>query len=170
MVKHQYLLICLAIILSFSVTAQADDCSCCTTSHKAFDFWVGDWEVYQDDGTLAGTNKIVKDQDSCVLRENWLSAKGGFTGSSTNFYNKQTGQWEQLWIDNTGSHLHLRGNRVGNQMIMVTDEIFARDTSPYVNRITWTSNQDGTVTQLWEILVDGEVNKIVFNGIYKKKN
>ena len=99
-----------------------------------------------------------------------MSSKGGFEGSSTNFYNKQSGQWEQLWIDNSGSHLHLKGSRIGNQMIMVTDEISSEDTAPYVNRITWTSNEDGTVRQLWEVLVDGKVTNVVFDGIYKKKS
>ena len=168
--KRHFFVFCLIFILCITARAQSDDCSCCTANHQAFDFWVGDWEVFQDDDTLVGTNKIIKDQDNCILRENWVSAKGGFTGSSTNFYNKQSGQWEQLWIDNAGSHLHLRGNRIGNQMIMVTEEIPAQDTSPYVNRITWTSNDDGTVTQLWEVLVDDKVTQIVFNGVYKKKN
>ena len=168
--KRIYSLTLLSLLLSCYVNAQADECACCTPNHIAFGFWVGDWEVFQDDGTLVGTNKIIKDQDNCILRENWVSSKGGFTGSSTNFYNKQSGQWEQLWIDNTGLHLHLKGNRIGNQMIMLTDEIPAEDTSPYVNRITWTSNDDGTVTQLWEILVDEKVTQIVFNGIYKKKS
>ena len=168
--KYQVSVFLLVLMFSFNTTAQSDDCSCCTTNHSAFDFWVGDWEVYQDDGTLAGTNKIFKDQDNCILRENWVSSNGGFEGSSTNFYNKQKGQWEQLWIDNTGSHLHLRGNRIGNQMVMVSEEIPREDNAPYVNRITWTSNEDGTVRQLWEILVDDKVTQVVFNGVYKKKS
>ena len=159
----------LSLMLNFSTYAQSEDCACCTPNHLAFDFWVGDWEVFLEDGSLAGTNFIVKDQDNCILRENWVSAKGGFAGSSTNFYNKQTGQWEQLWIDNSGSHLHLRGNRIGNKMVMLTDEIPVENKEPYVNRISWTYNEDGSVRQLWEILVDDKVTNVVFDGIYRKK-
>jgi len=46
-----------------------------------------------------------------VIKENWKSAKAGHTGTSTNFFNKETNQCEQLWIDNTGAHLKLKGNR-----------------------------------------------------------
>ena len=168
--KYLVGLLFLFLMLPINTSAQSDDCPCCTPNHMAFDFWVGDWEVYLKDGSLAGTNLILKDQDNCILRENWVSAKGGFKGSSTNFYNNQTGQWEQLWIDNSGSHLHLRGNRIGNKMVMLTDVIPAKDTDPYVNRISWTSNEDGSVTQLWEILVDDKVTKVIFDGTYRKKN
>lgn len=157
-----------AFLISGTVLAQAEPCPCCTENHKAFDFWIGEWEVFLSDETLVGTNSISKDQDSCILRESWSSAKSAFTGSSTNFYNKQTGQWEQLWIDNTGSHLHLRGNRDGNQMVLVSDEISREKEAPYINRITWTLNEDGSVKQLWEILVDGEVENVVFDGVYRR--
>ncbi|MGI9547455.1 MAG: hypothetical protein ACR2MM_09480 [Flavobacteriaceae bacterium] len=156
-------------LLSFSVLAQTDPCPCCTENHRAFDFWVGEWEVFKPDGTLAGTNSIKKDQDNCILRENWISSNNLFTGSSVNFYNSQTTQWEQLWIDNAGSHLYLYGKRIGNQMVLVSDEIPREKKSAYVNRITYTLNEDGTVRQLWEILIKGEVTNVAFDGLYKKK-
>jgi len=37
------------------------------------------------DGTKAGQNSIVKGEGNCVLRENWTSATGGYTGTSINF-------------------------------------------------------------------------------------
>ena len=40
----------------------------------------------------------------------------------------------------------------------------------YYNRVTWTPNNDGSVTQLWEYISPEE--KVVdeaFKGIYKKK-
>ena len=88
--------------------AQDTPCNCCTEEHKAFDFWIGSWEVTTPDGNSAGTNKITKVEGNCIIRENWISAKSGYTGSSTNFYNSESKQWEQLWIDNAGAHLKLR--------------------------------------------------------------
>ncbi len=157
------------LIMVTTITAQTDNCGCCSEDHKAFDFWIGEWEVFQSDGSQVGINVITKEQDSCILRENWTSSNGTFTGSSTNFYNKQANQWEQLWIDNTGSHLHLKGHRTGNQMILLSDQIAREDKPPYVNRITWTLNEDGTVRQLWDVLVAQEVESVVFDGIYRKK-
>ncbi|NAS11169.1 hypothetical protein GTQ38_04105 [Flavobacteriaceae bacterium R33] len=148
--------------------AQQENCGCCTEDHTAFDFWVGSWTVTNADGTAAGQNTIEKIENGCVLKESWKSAKGQFTGSSMNFFNKQSGSWEQLWIDNQGSHLKLKGNRKGNQMILSSDEFTHTDGKTYVNRITWTMNEDGTVRQLWEVLHQGEVANVAFDGLYKR--
>ena len=78
-------LLILGLLFSISLTAQNNNCNCCTEKHQEFDFWLGSWETYNPDGTLAGTNEIDKIQGKCVLRENWTSAKAGYTGTSYNF-------------------------------------------------------------------------------------
>ena len=113
----------LTLVLSISIGAFAQDqnspCPCCTEQHRQFDFWLGDWETTAND-KLAGTNKIVLMQDSCVIQENWVSANGNFTGTSYNFYNANIKKWQQVWVDNQGGNLVLTGKRKGNQMIMVS--------------------------------------------------
>lgn len=161
----------LAIIFLFFVKvgfAQNDSCACCTEEHKAFDFWVGSWEVTNTDGTPAGFNTIVKSDGGCVVNENWVSAKAGYTGSSINFYNQRTGQWEQLWVDSTGAHLKLKGKRFGNSMVLSSEEFKNKDGVLNRNRITWTLKSDGTVRQLWEILEADKVVSIAFDGLYTK--
>ena len=37
-----------------------------------------------------------------------------------------------------------------------------------VNRVTWTKNANGTVRQLWEVLINDKVDNIAFDGLYKK--
>ncbi len=148
---------------------QSNICACCSEQHKAFDFWLGSWEVTTADGSLAGTNMIEKEEEDCILIEHWVSANGKNTGSSTNFYNLKTKQWEQLWIDNSGTHLKLKGNRVGDQMIMSSNPSIRKDGKAYVDRIIWTLNADGSVRQLWEVLHKDEVVRVAFDGLYQKK-
>ncbi len=145
-----------------------NNCKCCTDKHSEFDFWLGSWVVTQADGSAAGENLITKEEKGCVIKEQWTSAKTGFTGTSLNFFNTTTQQWEQLWVDNSGNHLKLKGNRKNNQMILSSEPFEHTDGNTYVNRITWTQNGDGTVRQLWELLEDNEVKNIVFDGLYKK--
>ena len=163
--------IALVFFASFFVSAQNDNsCTCCSPDHAAFDFWIGEWEVTNSsNGAAAGKSKIRKEEGDCVIRENWTSASSGFTGTSLNFFNTTTKQWEQLWIDNAGTYLKLKGSRVGNQMILSSDEFTKEDGKSYVNRITWTKNDDGTVRQLWEILLGNKVANIAFDGLYKKE-
>lgn len=110
---------------------------------------------------------ISKGQDGCVIHEKWISAKPGYTGTSLNFYNAEIHKWEQLWVDNAGAVLKLNGNRVGNQMILTSDE-FEKEGKKYRNRITWTKNDDGTVRQFWEVLGEDDSISIAFDGLYRK--
>ncbi|MBT8393950.1 MAG: hypothetical protein HKO81_05985 [Flavobacteriaceae bacterium] len=158
----------LVLVLSFSVSAQSNDCKCCTEKHAEFDFWIGTWNVTNKDGSVAGRNIIYKIQDKCILRENWTSAKGKYTGTSNNFYNAKTKQWEQIWLDNQGGSLHLKGNRKGNEMILQSDEDLNKDGNPYYHRITWTKNDDGSVRQLWETITNGNEVTVAFDGLYVK--
>lgn len=167
-ILKKFLIVVVVTLSGFMGFAQEESCACCTENHKAFDFWVGTWLVSNPDGSPAGSNTIVKSESECVIKENWTSAKADSTGTSTNFYNQLTGHWEQLWIDNTGAHLKLKGNRVGNQMILISDEFENVTGEINRNRITWTLNDDGTVRQLWEILRAEKVVSIAFDGLYEK--
>jgi len=99
-----------------------EDCACCTQVHTQFDFWIGSWETYNPDDTLAGNNIINKIQNNCALREKWTSATGDYTGTSYNFYNTFDKRWEQIWIDNGGQTLHLKGNLVDGSMVLSSDK------------------------------------------------
>ncbi|WP_223198109.1 hypothetical protein [Maribacter arenosus] len=168
MAAHKYLLLICCMLWAGHAFGQEEKCACCTEDHKAFDFWVGSWLVSNADGTLAGRNTIVKSENNCVIQENWTSTQAGFTGISTNFYNQITKQWEQLWIDSTGGHLKLSGNRIGNQMILASEEFENKMGVLNRNRITWTMNEDGTVRQLWEILEGEKVVGVAFDGLYER--
>lgn len=158
------------LLISFNLSSQttSNNCNCCTEKHTEFDFWIGSWTVTNPDGSAAGTNTIEKIQNNCMLQENWISASQGFTGTSNNFYNAAKQQWEQIWIDNQGGRLHLKGNRVGNQMILKTEVAKNQNGEPFYHRVTWTKNDDGTVRQYWETITNDKDIAVAFDGLYKK--
>src|SRR5208282_2040528 len=56
--------------------------SCLSSAHREFDFWVGDWDVF-DAGSLSGANstKVARARvdlilDGCVLREDYRGTDG----------------------------------------------------------------------------------------------
>jgi len=159
------------VALSASVVmAQAQsDCACCTEMHKQFDFWVGDWVVYDTNGTIVGENTIKKLEKGCILNEHWRGAKGS-TGRSYNYFNLTDSTWNQLWVDSQGQHLELKGHGGDNQMTLDSELIPGKKVKYYFNRITWTSYPDGSITQIWEILDEKEtLLTTVFHGIYRPK-
>ncbi len=159
----------LLLLLTFSFSYAQEECGCCSPKYKQFDFWIGDWNVYDKSGQQVGENLIQKLEDDCILNERWKGAKGG-TGRSYNYYDATDDTWNQLWLDNKGSNLKLKGKREGNKMILTSEWLKGTKVALYANRITWIKHKDGSITQLWEIIgKDGNVLSIAFEGIYKRK-
>ena len=164
----QKLLYFLLFFIPFITSAQESDCACCTPQHSQFDFWIGDWEVFNENGEKIGENLVEKLEDNCILNENWTGEKGG-TGKSYNYYDPSDETWNQLWISNKGNILKLKGKSEGNKMILKS-EISEGKRGKYYNQITWTANADGSVTQLWEIYdPEGKLINESFKGIYRAK-
>lgn len=164
------LLITFAALWSSGSPAAAQATAQCSDAVKAheFDFWIGEWEVYSD-GQLAGTNSIRPILDGCVLQELWSGAQGS-AGSSLNFYNPQTANWQQFWVWRNGTTLDLAGTFEDGRMVLQGDSV-SRDGEALRNRITWTPKSDGTVRQLWEISKDQGMSwQTAFDGLYKKKS
>ncbi len=162
----------LVFAAGFSLFAQNNNkpCPCCKTEFRQFDFWLGDWEAFNKGDTLLGTNKIAIMQDSCVIQENWTSASPGYTGTSYNFYDSQSGKWRQTWIDNQGGSLLLSGGLEDGKMVLYSGKMKTRQGRDYINRITWTPNPDGSVRQHWETSSDDGKNwTTAFDGLYKKR-
>ena len=163
--------ITLLVLLSTSfLTAQTQlKNPCATEQHKQFDFWVGDWNVYNTQGKLIGTNKILKMHNRCVMQENWESKTSPNKGTSYNYYDLSDKTWNQVWVDNSGYSLVLKGNYSGKSMVMKSSLVSSKN-GDYYNKLTWTKNNDGSVTQLWEFVdAQGKVIREAFRGIYKKK-
>jgi len=163
----------ISILLALSINfgfAQETPCKCCSVEYHQFDFWIGEWDVFNPKGVLVGTNKIETIQDSCGLKENWKGQKGG-SGTSYNFYDRKTERWNQLWLDNNGGNLQLTGKFSDGSMVLESRELYSeKKKTAYRERITWTGNADGTVRQHWQRTTDdGKTWATVFDGLYKRK-
>jgi hypothetical protein len=141
---------------------------CSGPEHRQFDFWVGDWEVAQPDGTVAGTNRVEIILGGCVLQENWESANGKSVGHSFNLYARD-GKWHQTWVDNSGLLLELVGGVEDGRMVM-SQERTTPQGQKALHEISWTRLETGQVKQHWRMTTDeGQTWKDVFVGIYTRK-
>jgi hypothetical protein len=158
-------------MLSFStvLTSQNQQKTPCSgAKYSQFDFWEGAWIVYDTKGNIVGTNKLVKMHSNCVMQENWVSKTGPSRGTSYNYYNKTDDYWHQVWVDNSGFSLMLKGGLIDGKMVLKSD-LITSEKGNYYNRITWSKNNDNSVTQLWEYINEKEeLISEVFRGIYKK--
>ncbi len=159
------LLIFLSIV--FSTQSYANE-NCNSPNHRAFDFWLGNWQVTTNADTIILHNSITIVNRGCTLLEQY-STPSGYVGKSLNIYDQQSQQWHQTWTDNNGLLLKLSGNIIKKSMVM-TGETIDKDKNTILNKITWTPNPNGTVRQHWQISKNkGKSWRSIFDGLYTKK-
>lgn len=113
---------------------------------RAFDFWIGDWEVTPwAGGDVAGHNKIEAVEGGCALAERWTNTSGG-TGRSTNYYNPNTGKWRQIWVAG-GYSIDIEGGLKDGAMALEGTIYYYRQKNSVPFRGTWTPQSDGSVRQ-----------------------
>lgn len=76
---------------------------------QAFNFWVGEWEVFNPSDQKMGDSRIEKILKNAVILENWTGASG-YTGKSFNHYHIESGKWIQYWVDQASGRIHYEGN------------------------------------------------------------
>lgn len=140
--------------------------------YRQFDFWIGDWDVYNLKGARAGTSHVERLLDSCVVLENWTSAQAGYAGKSYNTYNSVTGKWQQYWVDNKGGITeYFDGHFEKNSMILQTSNTKQPNGSFLIQKMTFFHINDDTVRQLGENSTDGgQTWKTAFDLTYKRKS
>jgi hypothetical protein len=143
---------------------------CDETERRAFDFWIGEWEVHEPDGRLAGRNTITALFDGCALREEWRG-ESGHRGTSLNAWSPRTRTWRQTWVDSSGLVLDLSGGPVDGTMVLEGEAALpGPDERLRRQRITW-SLIDGDadrVRQHWEASVPEGGWETVFDGRYRR--
>lgn len=127
--------------------------------YNQFDFWIGEWNVYDLKGNLAGTSKITKILDNCVVLEEWTSANKQqglvYSGKSFNSYNAATKQWQQNWIDNIGGSTEfLNGYFEKDAMHFISRPFPNGKNTVSVRKLTFYKLKDGKVRQHGEISND----------------
>ncbi len=171
--KRTLVLALILPLLAVSAVAQDDATAppppCSSDEYRQFDFWIGEWEVRDANGSLQGRNTIRSILGGCALQENWEGASGS-VGESYNIYDRQTGKWHQTWVSNGGFLLEIDGGLDGNAMVMRGGGK-ASDGASIVNEIAWTPLEDGRVKQHWRTSRDrGETWSDAFVGFYARED
>ena len=140
----------LTLILSTASYGQQQPFDCNNSAvHRQFDFWLGEWEVHDGEGTLGGHNRISSLQKGCVLDEQWQSVHGG-SGQSLNYYSAETGLWRQLWVDAGASIIDISGGMKDGSMVLEGSIYYLTASTSRPFRGTWTPLDDGRVRQFFQ--------------------
>ncbi|MAD96847.1 MAG: hypothetical protein CMB99_05905 [Flavobacteriaceae bacterium] len=169
-ITYLLLSLCIYFTSTFTSFSQNQPPNCSGEPYKQFDFWEGSWNVFDVQGNLIGTNKLIKMQNNCVMQENWESKKGPNRGTSYNYYDRTDQTWNQVWVDNSGFTLVLKGKFTDGKMILES-KLQKTPQGNFYNRVTWYEKEDKSVMQIWERLDENKkVLNEIFRGIYKKNS
>src|ERR1700679_3495178 len=82
----------------FAAPAQPPPCS--APAYRQFDFWLGEWDVFEEGGSKAEARATITSiQSGCGLREQYEGANGS-SGESLSMYDPSPAEWQQTWLSN----------------------------------------------------------------------
>ena len=140
-----------------------------------FDFWVGDWKVWWEEGEGkkgTGTNTITKILGGKGIQEDFKILTGqskGFLGTSISILESKQKKWKQTWMDSSGSYFDFDGKIENGNPIFQT-KMVEKDDQQIIRKMTfkditkkgftwdWEGTQDGGKTWklLWRVYYEAE--------------
>jgi ketosteroid isomerase-like protein len=90
--------------------------ACKNAEYRQFDFWLGDWDVFESDGTTRAAHvRVERALDGCALYE-FYEDPSGLRGQSVSLYDRARNVWHQTWVTNRGQLLSIEGRADGREM------------------------------------------------------
>jgi hypothetical protein len=157
-----------APIVSHAAEPSLDPCD--TPQHHQFDFWVGDWQVFdaKNNNQLVGFDHVEKHSHGCIVQQNLamltdLYRRPGvafrLAGISVNRFDGES--WLEMWADNQWGAIVLKGMPEGGKAMVLKSITPSRNRDL---RLVWEKHPDGSVralqyvapagTEKWELYGD----------------
>lgn len=144
--------------------------SCTGEKYDAFDFWVGEWNVFPNGSDRQVADSRIEELGAgCAIRETWMPFQGR-GGTSISTYDPVTGGWHQLWVGGQPGRVFFDGGPVDGAMVLTG--YWGKDAqgNPMLVRMTYTLEADGSVRQYGQASADHGRNwSDAFDYIYRRK-
>ena len=143
--------------------------ACSGEDYEAFDFWVGEWDVFPagKDQQVA-RSKIEKLYNGCAIRENWMPLRGNGGGSLSGYDPVKKG-WHQTWFGSAPGPVFFDGGMANGTMVLTG---MWPGSGPNgedgLTRMSYTLQDDGSVRQHGEFSGDHGLSWVTsFDLIYR---
>ncbi len=136
--------------------ARSNAFPCLDNPHnREFDFWVGNWNVYQT-GThfQVGKSRIENTTGGCLILENWTAVDNPDEGKSMNFINPITGKWEQHYMGISGASLYYYNGEYKENAMRFEGDGLDKSGNKLVFHLTFFNLGPDEVRQLFEQTTD----------------
>lgn len=149
---------------SQSIAERSEVAACDTAEFHQFDFFTGDWDVYDMGSPVVTARNVVEPMLSgCALREVHTQIDG-MVGESISIYDKSRGVWHQTWVTNSGELILLEGGLVNGRMVLTAPMKEADGTVSLIRGSWWlegnavrqlaerSTDQGKSWSQMWDIV------------------
>jgi hypothetical protein len=155
-----------------AVASVQDSSSPCVKDHAytRLDFWLGNWDVVDDSGQIAGSAVIKKILGGCAIQYQWKDPDGSET-LEIFYYVLARKQWRQVLISDGGRTMErtLTEEGVKPDTVRFEGKGVRMDGSAFMDRSTVTPVNGQEVHQLIERSLDGKTWQTGFDARYKRR-
>ena len=108
----------ITLVVTLGGPAETQTASPCSQpAFREFDFWVGDWDVFEVGGQKIAQARIDPILDGCVLHEDYQQSDE-HNGQSYTIYDGAKHLWHQSWVTNRGERLEIEGKFENGEMVL----------------------------------------------------
>lgn len=143
---------------------------CDGPEYRRFDFWIGDWDVFEADarGEPAQARATVERvAGGCAIRERYEQADG-LVGESLLSYDAAHARWQQTWVTNRGSLMRIAGTSMEGAMVL-EGETHLKDGTSVRQRITWRKEGSDVRESALVSKDDGRTWTSAFDMVFRRR-
>jgi hypothetical protein len=143
----------ISVAAAAALEQSAAPSTCDTPQHHQFDFWLGDWLVFDaDSNQLVGFDRVEKHSQGCIVQQNLTfltdmyrrpGTKYRLAGIGVSRFDGDT--WLQMWADNQWGAIFLHGSLDAQGSMVMTTVVPSRNRDV---KEVWEKRADGTVRNL----------------------
>jgi hypothetical protein len=149
--------------------------NCDTPQHHQFDFWVGEWQVF-DARTrqLVALDRVEKHSQGCIIQQNMTfltdlyrrpGVKYRLAGIGVNRFDGEA--WLQMWADNQWGAIFLRGSLDAHGAMVLVSVIPSRNRDV---KLVYEREADGTVRNLQYVAPAGSGKWVKYGDLIYRPN
>lgn len=148
---------------------------CAAAEYHQFDFWVGDWRVYEaKTNQLVALDRVEKLAHGCIVQQNLtmltdLYRRPGMdyrmSGIGVNRFDGES--WLEMWADDQWGAIVLRGRPAPDKAMVLTTIIPSRNRDL---RLEWEKHADGSVRQLQYVAPAGSGKWELYGDLIYRPN
>lgn len=151
------------------------EAACDTPAHHQFDFWLGEWQVFDaTTNTLVAFDRVEKHSEGCIVQQNMnfvtdMYRRPGATyrlaGISVNRHDGEA--WLEMWADNQWGAIALRGAPDEHSAMVLKTVIPSRHRDL---KLVWDKQPDGSVRILQYVAPEGSGKWEKYGDLIYRRN